>query len=306
MNLDDFGKLVASLRKEHEDEEDIPWTQGKLAEEANLAAGAEIFSADIISSIERGKRSLDEETLLALATALQLTSGERKEFFLAASGIDNERIARQDNDPEEVLTNLLSTIRQAYLPAYVIDSYCDVVGVNSAILRILDLEAAGLDRTALAARPFGSNVLQYVYLDEAVEHFSQLMGRDWSSYANHHMLLFRTLSLRYRSTDYFQGLLKELKKSRLFKRYWREVYFTEQDHFIDNEHIHLNSPKWGPLVWFSTSLTALTTAGELYFCVYVPSTADTARVFSEIVQEPGASDTYRVGSWPVKTLPEGI
>ena len=42
MNRDDFGKLIASLRREHEDEEDIPWTQEKLAIEANQAIGAEV------------------------------------------------------------------------------------------------------------------------------------------------------------------------------------------------------------------------------------------------------------------------
>ena len=99
MNRVDFGKLVASLRKEHEDEDGRPWSRQSLAQEANAAAGAELFSKDIISRIERGERILDQETLLALAAALQLTSGERKEFFLAASGVDNDRIARPENDP---------------------------------------------------------------------------------------------------------------------------------------------------------------------------------------------------------------
>ena len=150
----DFGKLIASLRKEHEDEEDVPWTQEKLAEESNKTAGVELFSGDIVSAIERGKRNLDQQTLLALADALQLTSGERKEFFLASSGIDNERIARPDHDPEEVLDNLLQTIRQSYLPAYVVDSYCDVVAVNfvDAEGRERSRPGSGQNRTYLVAR----------------------------------------------------------------------------------------------------------------------------------------------------------
>jgi transcriptional regulator with XRE-family HTH domain len=74
MNRVDFGRLIASLRKEHEDEEGNPWSQDYLAQEANGAAGADLFSEDIIGRIERGKRSLDNETLLALAAALHLTS----------------------------------------------------------------------------------------------------------------------------------------------------------------------------------------------------------------------------------------
>ena len=83
MNQVDFGKLIASLRKEHEGEDGAPWNQEKLSQEANLAAGSSIFSEDIISSVERGRRKPERQTLLALATALQLTSDERKEFFLA-------------------------------------------------------------------------------------------------------------------------------------------------------------------------------------------------------------------------------
>ena len=54
MNRVDFGKLVASLRREHEDEEDNRWTQEKLAEEVNTAAGAKLLTGVIIGSIERG------------------------------------------------------------------------------------------------------------------------------------------------------------------------------------------------------------------------------------------------------------
>ena len=102
MNRVEFGRLIASLRREHEDENDRPWNQERLAREANAVVGAEVLSKYIVSNIERGNRILDEETLLALAAALRLTSGERKEFFLAASGVDNERIALQRDEPEEV------------------------------------------------------------------------------------------------------------------------------------------------------------------------------------------------------------
>ena len=303
MNRADFGKLMASLRREHEDEYDRPWSQEKLAQEANAALEAELFSERIVGNIERGERSLDSQTLLALASALQLTSGERKEFFLAASGIDSDKIPRQQNDPNEVLSQLVDRIKQVYLPAYVIDSYCDVVAANMAIMKLLDFESAGLSPVDLAARSFGANVLEYVFLDEAVRYFSRLMGEDWADYAYHHMMLFRTFSLRYRSTEYFQELLRHLKKYREFRRYWRGVYFEEKDHFVDNEHIHMNSPKWGPLVWVSTSLTALTTAGELHFCVYVPANRETANAFAHLVDEAGVASVFRVGSWPQKVLP---
>ena len=63
MNRADFGKLVVALRKEHDDENDISWSQEKLAQEANSVLGVEFFSEYIISSIERGKRNLDDQSV---------------------------------------------------------------------------------------------------------------------------------------------------------------------------------------------------------------------------------------------------
>ena len=56
MNREDFGRLIASLRKEHEDDDGNSWNQETLAREANAAAGADLFSEDIVGRIERGNR----------------------------------------------------------------------------------------------------------------------------------------------------------------------------------------------------------------------------------------------------------
>ena len=304
MNRKDFGKLITTLRREHGDEEDVPWTQHRLAQEANQVLGAEVFTEYMIGSIERGRRAVDEQTLLALATALQLTSGERKEFFLAASGIDNENIAREENDPEEVLSVLLDRMKQAYLPAYIIDSYCDVVAINPALIELRSLASDKLGPGGLPKRPFPVNLAMFVFSDDVEKQISALRGEDWSDHAYQTMMVFRTWSLRYRTTAYFQALLQQLKRSRLFRRYWRDVYLREGDHFVDNRHMFMNSPKWGPLAYFSTYFMALTTVGELRLCVYVPAGPETADVFSQIMKQPGGTDILRVGAWPSKKLPE--
>jgi hypothetical protein len=298
-----FGKLIASLRKEHEDEEDNSWTQEKLAQEANKVIRAEVFTRAIVGSIERGERGLHQQELLAIATALQLTSGERKEFFLAASGIDTERIAREENDPEEVLAQLIDRMKQAYLPAYILDSYCDVVAINAVLVDLMDLASAPFGESSAASRPFSTNSVMASFSAEWEKYYSELMGEDWSDHAYQNMMLFRTWSLRYRSTEYFQALLRELKKSRLFKRYWREVYLDEKDYVGDNRRMRLNSPKWGSLACFRTYLMALSTAGDLHLCVYVPASHETIEVFSRIIEKVGAANLFRVGTWPQKILP---
>jgi len=301
MNRLDLGRLIASLIREHQDEDTEPWTQEKLAEEANRAAGAEHFTRAIIGSIERGERAGDQLTLEALATALQLTSGERKEFFLAASGIDNERIARPESDPEKVLAQLIDRMKQSYLPAHIIDPYCDVVAVNASLIELLDLESAPSRHSDTS--PFRLNRLRFFFSEEGKAHYDQIMEHDWADHAYQSMMLFRTFSLRYRSTEYFQILLAELRKHRLFRRYWHDVYLDERDLFADSRHMRLNSPKWGLTAYFSTYLTALTTAGELHLCVYVPASQNTVDVFSQIVQKVGAQTVLKTGSWPKKGLP---
>ena len=46
MNRLAFGRLIASLRKEHEDEEDNPWTQEKLAQEEETRKSLQKQDAD--------------------------------------------------------------------------------------------------------------------------------------------------------------------------------------------------------------------------------------------------------------------
>jgi len=99
MNRKEFGKLIAALRKEHFDEDGNRLTQAKLAKRAQQRDPQTPLNEIIIGKIERGERAmLDEQTLLSLADTLELTMGERREFFLAATGLDNEQILRDRNE----------------------------------------------------------------------------------------------------------------------------------------------------------------------------------------------------------------
>ena len=83
MNRKEFGELVATLRQ------DMDWTQSELAEYADV-------NDAVISQIERGvKKHFEPELLFCLANVFQLTTLERREFFLAASGLDQKQIVRQ-------------------------------------------------------------------------------------------------------------------------------------------------------------------------------------------------------------------
>src|SRR5581483_93373 len=79
----------------------------------------------VISKLERGvKKHFEPDLLFRLANVLQLTTLERREFFLAASGFDAQKI----------LKKMLDLMGQVRLPAFVIDVYGDVIAANNCIL----------------------------------------------------------------------------------------------------------------------------------------------------------------------------
>ncbi|MCB0213837.1 MAG: helix-turn-helix domain-containing protein, partial [Anaerolineae bacterium] len=92
MNRKAFGKLIAALRKELFDQDGNRLTQAKLAERAQQIDPHSPLNEIIIGKIERGERAiLDDQTLLNLADTLELSLGERREFYLAATGLDDEQ-----------------------------------------------------------------------------------------------------------------------------------------------------------------------------------------------------------------------
>ena len=296
MNRVDFGKLVASLRKEHENEDGTSWTQEKLAQETNLAAGMPIFSRDIICSIELGKRSLEGRMLVALATALQLTSDERKEFFLASSGIDTSQIACRENDPRKVYSQVIESIKELCVPALVLDSYCNILAVNDILLKLADFPQPIIIQGAKYDPAHSPNLLRFIFSEDVSKYLLKLMGEEFQNCACAAINAFRTFSLAYRSTQYFQDLLQELRKSRLFKQYWSEIYFREKACRFNNINIDINASKAGHLSLFVTFQTMFTTDSELHLFVLTPRDRDTANAFAQALEH--STTVFHLTSWP--------
>jgi transcriptional regulator with XRE-family HTH domain len=289
-----FGQLVAALRKEHRDEKGYQWTQQILASEADIPPNA-------IGKIERGERSVQPDELVRLAAALQLTSSERREFFLAAAGVDNTDIAASQKAPAEVLDDLVDQMGQMCLPAYITDSYCDIVAANAAAARLLNISPGQI--RAVMFDPFiNANLLRFVFSPDF--DYRPVMGKRWHNYAFKNMMNFRTLTLRYRATNYFDDLFHELQKWPLFRMYWHRVYNEERDHRDDDEYIQFNLPhsQGQKLTFIATSRTTVTYKGELYFNVYIPLQSATVQCLKTIVQEVGTT-IYRMDNWPQKPVP---
>lgn len=282
-----FGQLVAALRKEHSDEEANVWTQEKLGEETGLGAL-------LIGKIERGeKASLDADILVKLAAALHLTSMERREFFLAATALENHALAREDGDPEEMLAFLLRVIKELPMPAFVYDAYLDIIAANGVMLQFLGLKPEALRR--MAASSSGANVMRVIFAPETG--FRDLLGAQWHATVARNIQFFRSTTLRYRASARFARTLKALRKLRWFKRYWAETHFEEGDDCWHLEHYDYRHPTCGRVTYLALAIPAITHINKLYLTLFVPANGRTAQAFADIGAEVGA-EVHRFAPWP--------
>jgi transcriptional regulator with XRE-family HTH domain len=289
MNRKEFGKLVVTLRTERPDQDNKIWTRADLAEKTGLG---EL----ILGKIERGvKATLEPNTLLKLASAFQLTSRERKEFFAAAIRLDDKNIPRENSDSIFTLNQLLQMLRQVQLPSFILDGYSDVIAANHSILRLLNIPTDLIENAANVRAGF--NQMRVVFAPESG--FRELMGEQWHEYATRNMLFFRAASLRYRATPYFANILKGLREYEEFDWYWRRRTYEKDDYYIDSELVKYCHPELGNISYFSASFIAITMAGDLHFTTYIPASAETSKVFSALVMTAG-TDVQLFASWPEK------
>lgn len=300
MNHEEFGKLVQSLRKERtsfDTQKNLGiWTQQELAEKSALS----IF---VIRKIEGGKlKNLTEDILVKLAKALELTNGERQEFFLAATGINQENFARSPiTDEAKILEKLSESLAMIQVPGLIIDNYLDIIAVNEMFLQLY--ECRFVDLKAIAAiPPQGFNLLKLVFAPQFNE-YRQVWGdyEKWRSIAYRNLLVFRKRTLQYRTTDYFKYLLEQLQNYELFARLWKDVVYETEEYFLGSNQTQITRQKDGRiLTYIVTTETVLTQHGNLEFMTYVPVTLETSRAFHQIVQKVGSGIRRLNPDWAQK------
>lgn len=297
MNRKDFGHLLSTLRQ------DLNWTQFELAERAEL-------EEPVVSQIERGVRKyLEPELLFHLANALQLTTLERREFFFAATGLDDAQIVRQPSartatdafDAKKLLEKMIRMIEQVPLPAFLIDVYADVIAANTSISMFFNIPLTILENADRI--PGGYNAIRLIFGRD-------LIGRshvadNWDHYALITMRAFRERSLRYRATPYFKYLMNAFRNQNeypFFERYWRLVSSMEEDKEINVDQFHYSHNEFGDLQYVSSSTILVTSFGELFLNQYLPLDMHTGQIFTELARVAG-SGVLRLAPWPEKKMP---
>lgn len=297
MNRKEFGQLLATLRQ------DLDWTQFQLSEYANVDNA-------VISQIERGvKKFFEPELLFRLANTLQLTTLERREFFLAASGLEDKQFVRQPSinvstnthNIRKTLDRLVQLTGEMLLPAFLCDVYGDVVAANNIILGFFKVPPSVLETAANI--PGGYNTVR-------INFGRDLVGRThvadhWDRYAINSMRAFRENSLRYRAKPYFKYLMKAFRNPveyPFFDRYWKLVSSTEEDKEANVDYFSYHHNEFGDLTYIASSTVSITFYGELFLIYYLPCDDHTDQVFDQIKRQVGAGVT-RFAPWPEKPMP---
>jgi len=294
MHRKEFGELLSTLRQ------DLGWTQFELAQIAQVDNA-------VISQMERGvKKHFEPELLFNLANALQLTTLERREFFLAASGLDEKQTVRQPSartttdafEAGKVLNKIVHLMEQVRSPAFLVDVYSDVIAINKPLLAFFNIPPVMLENSA--SIPGGFNSMRMLFGRE-------LIGRthvadNWDVYALNSMRAFREISLRYRATSYFKYLMKAFRDPNeypLFDRFWKLVSSVEQDKEANMDHFLYRHAEYGELKYYSSSTVTITSFGELFLDQYLPLDDHTSQVFDQLFRSSGR-DVIRLASWPEK------
>lgn len=297
MNRKEFGELVSALRQ------DMGWTQSQLAEYANTDDA-------VVSQIERGvKKYFEPELLFQLANAFQLTTVERQEFILAASGLDEREIVRQPSaivatdvfDAEKILERMVSLTAKIRVPAFLVDVYNDVVAANNLMLAFYDVPVSMLETASHI--PGGYNTVR-------INFGRDLIGRrhvsdNWDHYALNSMRAFRESSLRYRAKPYFKYLMKAFRNPveyPFFDRYWKLVSSTEQDKDARVDYFSYHHSEWGHLKYIASGTIAMTSFGNLFLVQNLPMDDFTDDVFTKLKEKAGLG-VVRLAPWPEKNMP---
>ena len=297
MNRKEFGQLLATLRQ------DLNWTQFKLAEYSGVDEA-------VISQIERGvKKYFESELLVNIANALQLTTLERRELFLAASGLDQRQMVRQPssgattdtNHPTKILNHLIDILKCMQMPSFISDVYGDAIAANQAVLNFFRIPESMLG--VVGQVPAGYNTMRMTFSRDLVGRSN--VSDNWDAYAMATMSSYRAATLRYRAKPYFKYLLKIFRdpiEYPLFDRFWKRVSSLEVDNNMDSDLFNYQHEVYGEVQYLTTRITTHTAFSEVFLITYLPLDERTNKIFIQIYQESG-KEIVHLAPWPEKHIP---
>ncbi|MCP4527899.1 MAG: hypothetical protein GY833_18590 [Aestuariibacter sp.] len=284
-----FGKIVQKLRVYT-----TRMTQVALNEKFDLPDKT-------IERIENGNYvKINTELLGNLADEFNLTTLERKEFFLAAIAPDHGQLIDRDiTDSLTILDKLITAMKGVCLPVFINDVYSDVIAVNNMTLELLNVKKA-LARATEGVDRF--NLMRFLFEDDSI--YKQLVGKSWQAAALQNVSYFRRMTLRYMAESYYDQIFGALQNYGSFKTFWEMVASREFAEGKDRSDVVIyeyDHPTLGHIKYVATDSQAVTRDGELYYVQYTPADDHTRKMFKKLKEETDAPcEVVRLAHWPRK------
>lgn len=288
MNRKNFGLLVESLRVERFDSDGKHWTRDHLAEISGL-------SYKIIENIEYGKKSkITEDELSMLAKAFQLSTMEKREFFIGALDLEENTINADYPNAIEIFENkIMPIIQDIGFPTMLINRFYDIIAVNSLISTIYGIDPHGA-LMSVTTEKIIPNIMTILVENPVIK--ETINDEQLKNYIRVNLKHFKTATLRYRYEPQYKKLFNKLMGNKLFREVWEESLFYSELHNQNAETMSFHHPKLGPLSFITKETTFITNLNELFLIVYIPLTKNTQEVFASIEKQIN-NRIYVVPEW---------
>lgn len=276
MDKDNFGMLIAALRKERFDPVvGKVWSQARLARETGL-------TEKVIGDIERGSRStLDADIVVRLAEAFALNTMERAEFFSLSSEVKQHVVPATYNP--NAFNDCVALLQSLQLPASLQDSFYNLLAVNRSWCRFYEVPDNFWRQEEDCAN---YNFIRMMIDPQA--NMRRIMGAQYRRSVDTAVGLFRWKTLPYRHTDYYSRLFSQLMELPGFGQSWMSTQYIQQDMRTSIKAIDAPHPVYGRTVYNVAKTRIVTSYGPIYYSMLLPCSPDTASVFQELSRNGGA------------------
>jgi len=301
----DFGELIYQLRKDLKIRGEKYGDKGLTQKDLATLLGKK--SRRYVLDLERGKRSFVRPLeLIQLANAFELTELERKEFFLAGSGVSNTEIFRKDIGTE-IQQHLINYLHKIRLPAFLTSPFSDVIAYNMIIADLYGLNIEKLEKFQTLGVP--NNFIWYLLSPDSGFFELGKKSSNWEDIIISNMQFFRRASIHYRTHSYWTKLvenvfLRDKSIAKRFEKYWDLARQRENLDCNAGRHYRLFNEDIGGSISFLALVTEeITTSASLYLTVYTPTDRNTALVFTKMADRYAGFARIPVvtfsGNWPL-------
>ncbi len=233
-------------------------TPGLRREEVAQLAGV---SLTWYTWLEQGRDiKVSSSVLDAIASALQLTTDERKYLFALALESSATIQPFKDELQSKISPSLTRILRELHTcPTIISDRRCQIVGWNEAAAHVfLDFEQLP---------PSERNLVRLLFTRKEL----QRLAVNWEHFASGFLAIFRAYYGQYVEDEWYEGFLKELNEAHPdFNRLWEQSRVSSAPEVV----LEFRHAKAGKMLFQLTSLQVQGDA-DLRCSIYTPAANST-------------------------------